>query len=70
MGSAKPGTKLREENVGSNSQQESLLLYEAIATSIKKTTSKAGRNEPVCQVSRTNVSRLYLCISNAPLFGT
>lgn len=53
MGSAKPGTKLREENVGSKSQQESLLLYEAITTSIKKTTSKARRNEPVCQVSRT-----------------
>lgn len=35
MGSTKPGAKLGEENVGSNSQQESLLLYEAITASIK-----------------------------------
>lgn len=36
MGSTEPGAKLGEENVGSNSQQESLLLYEAITTSIKR----------------------------------
>lgn len=40
MGSTKPGAKLREENVGANSQQESLLLYEAITTSIKGQPSK------------------------------
>lgn len=35
MGSTEPGAKLGEEDVGANSQQQGLLLNEAIATSIK-----------------------------------
>lgn len=36
MGGAKPGAQLGEENVGSNSQQQRLLLDEAVAASMKK----------------------------------
>lgn len=35
MGSTEPGAKLGEEDVGANSQQQGLLLNEAIAASIK-----------------------------------
>lgn len=47
MGSAKPGAKLGEKDIGTNSQQEGLLLNEAIAASIKK-----SNREEMCQYVR------------------
>lgn len=48
MGSAEPGTELGKEDVGANSQQQGLLLNEAITASILKQ-SKRGE---MCQCVR------------------
>ena len=40
MGGAEPGAELGEEDVGANSQQQGLLLNEAITASIKNTATK------------------------------
>ena len=40
MRGAEPGAELREEDVGADSQQQGLLLNEAIAASIKNTGEK------------------------------
>lgn len=54
MGGTKPGAELREEDIGANSQQQSLLFNETIPTSIK-TTVKRGGSVPVCQVNEMTV---------------
>lgn len=40
MWGAEPGAELGEEDVGANSQEQGLLLNEAIAASIKNTVTK------------------------------
>lgn len=58
MGSAEPGAELREEDVGADGQQQSLLLDEAIAASIwkknkkKKQKKKKLLDSKMCQCVR------------------
>lgn len=52
MGSAEPGAELREEDVGADGQQQSLLLDKAIATSINKRKNKTVREGEMCQCVR------------------
>lgn len=60
MGGTEPGAELGKEDVGANSQQQSLLLNETIAASIKNTVKRGG-NVPVCQVNENTVQG-YVCM--------